>query len=234
VLHVPRFIVVSGGEAGVFYVRQLLRAAAAGRLSTESIVVLDRDPACAAAQVRDARVQVVACDWGQWLDENLVAADPADHLVPYHWAPHLLLGWLERALGEEGAAVARGGTLPPRGFPMERDTAAGDRALSYATWICPAACIEPLLCPHTRGPRDWSLAGDLEEPSGELDPVVFRCLHLVWGVGTIAVGQIQDARRRLLEGMKGGPRAYLVATSSHCHALASVLTVGPPEQGGRA
>jgi hypothetical protein len=44
------------------------------------------------------------------------------------------------------------------------------------------------------------------------------------------VGDIQAARRRMLAAAREGSRGYLVATSSHCHALASVLTV----EGGRA
>ena len=151
-------------------------------------------------------------------------------MVPYHWAPHLLLGWLERQVGQRGGRTARAGGLSPRGLPMERDTAAGDRALSYADWICPVTCIEPALCPHTRGPRDWSLAGDLEQsaPGERLQgQVVFRCTHLVWGVGTIPVGQIRAARDRLIADILRGGGRYLVATSSHCHALATVLDVQP-------
>lgn len=231
-LQVPRFIVIGGGEVGAFYVRQLLRAVEAGRLDTPSIVVVDRDPGCAAAHVRDARVRVDVASWDEWLDVHLAEADPAEHLVPYHWAPHLLRDWLERALARGGAAVRRGGALAPRGFPLERDTATGDRALSYATWLCPAACIEPALCPHTRGPKDWSLAADLARPVAGVEPVVFRCLHLVWGVGTIPVAEIQEARRRLLAASAAGPRQYLVATSSHCHALASVVGVERDLRGG--
>jgi hypothetical protein len=228
-VRIPRFIVVGGGEAGLFYVRQLLRAVAAGRLETASIVVVDRDPLCAATQVRDPRVRVERADWSAWLDTHLEAADPDDQLVPYHWAPHLLLEWLERALARRGGRSSRGAALAPRGLPMERDTAAGDRALSYASWICPLTCIEPALCPHTRGPRDWSLAGDLEHAAGGerlQGQVVFRCMHLVWGVGTIRVGDIHAARDRVFSGMRQGGGRYLVATSSHCHALATVVEVG--------
>jgi len=225
---VPRFAVIGGGQAGAFYARQLLRAADAGRLQTRAIVVVDRDPACAATEVRDARVRVDVADWSDWLDAHVSAWDPSDHLVPYHWAPHLLLGWLEREVARHGGQAARAGALAPRGLPFERDTAAGDRALSYASWICPVTCIEPALCPHTRGPRDWSLAADLSQPApGERlqGQVVFRCLHLVWGVGTIPVGTIQAARDRLVGDMARGGGRYLVATSSHCHALATVLEV---------
>jgi hypothetical protein len=215
---------------GATYVRQLLRAAAAGRLETDRIVVVDRDPACAAARCDDARVRIEAADWSEWLDAHLDGAGPDDHLVPYHWAPHLLLTWLEGQAARAGARTALRRGLPPRGLPYEGTTAAGDRALSYASWVCPPTCIEPALCPHTRGAKDWSLAADLEAPrDGDAvdGRIVFRCLHLVYGVGTIPVADIIAARDRMIAGLKRGPRSYLVATSSHCHALATLLEVSP-------
>lgn len=227
-MRIPRFVVVGGGADGAFYVRQLLRAAAAGRLHTEEITVVDRDPRCAAGRIADGRVRLEVADWSSWLDGHLASCDPADHLVPYHWAPHLLLGWIEREVSRRGGRSARAGVPAAMGLPLERDTAAGDRALSYADWVCPPACIEPALCPHTRGPRHWSLAGELERaPAGEpsRQPVVFRCLHLVWGVGTIPVAEILAARDRVLDGLAAGGARYLVATSSHCHALATVIDV---------
>lgn len=230
VLRVPSFVVIGGAEIGTTYVRQLLRAVEAGRLETDRIVVVDRDPACLASRLRDPRRCLEVEDWSSWLDTGLGRLGPRDHLVPYHWAPHLLVTWLERQALRAGTAVTRGGEIPPRGVPLERGTAGGDRALSYATWVCPPTCIEPTLCPHTRGPKDWSLASDLESglPGDPFDDrLVFRCLHLVFGVGTIQVGAIHAARDRLLEGRRGGPRRYLVATSSHCHALATLLTVAP-------
>jgi hypothetical protein len=210
----------------VYYVRQLLRAVAAGRLETDAIVAIDRDPACAVSRLRDPRVRLDVADWSDWLGANLSSWEADDHLVPYHWAPHLLREWLGREVERHGGSLGRGGAVAPRGLPMERDTAAGDRALSYADWICPVTCIEPALCPHTRGPKDWSLCGDLSRPvagDGLDGQVVFRCLHLVWGVGTIPVGEIQSARDRMVADLARGGGRYLVATSSHCHALASVV-----------
>ena len=231
-IRVPAFLVVGGGEAGAFYVRQLRRAAASGALATDRIVVIDRDPACRvraeAGLADDPRVRVETADWAEWLAAHLRDADPRAHLVPYHWAPHLLLGWLEDELDRAGASTERGGDVAPRGLPFETTTQAGDRALSYASWSCPPTCIEPALCPHTRGPKGWSLAADLESgDGGTTEPVVFRCTHLVYGVGTIPVGDILAARDRLRAGLADGRRSYLVATSSHCHALATRLDVWP-------
>ena len=226
-IRVPRFLVIGGGETGAFYLRQLHRAVAAGRLETGRIVVIDRDPACrvAADAAHDPLVSLETADWSDWLAAHLGAADPEDHLVPYHWAPHLLLGWLESELRRAGARVSRGGTMAPRGLPFEATTASGDRALSYASWACPPACIEPAVCPHTRQARDWSLAGDLDTEAGGALPVVFRCLHLVYGVGTIPVRDVLAARDRLCADRAAAPSSFVVATSSHCHALATRLEV---------
>lgn len=238
ILRVPTFVVISGGEIGEHYVRQLVRASSAGRLDTDRILVVDRDPACAVSRLAaaDPRVRLEVAEWSTWLDARLDALGPEDHLVPYHWAPHLLVGWIGRQAEKSGARVARGGEIPRSGVPFERATRDGDRALSYATWVCPPTCIEPELCPHTRGPKDWSLAGDLEKPAhGDAagarsdfdDRIVFRCLHLVYGVGTVPVADIRAARDRVVRGIAGGQQRYLVATSSHCHALATSLSVAP-------
>jgi hypothetical protein len=226
---VPTLVVIGGGDVGVATVRQLLRARAASRLETGAIRVVDRDPRCAVAGGRpQAPVRVETADWSAWLDAHLEELGPEDHLVPYHWAPHLLLTWLRRQAERSGYRVLEGPPVPPRGLPYEAPTGAGDRALSYASWPCPPLCIEPRLCPHTRGPRDWSLAEDLSGASDGApfdDALVLRCLHLVFGVGTVPVAEILAARDRLLPGREGGARSWLIATSSHCHALARVLRI---------
>jgi hypothetical protein len=226
---VPGLVVIGGGAVGERYVRQLLRAAAAGRLQTDLVVVVDRDPACAARVHRDPRLRFDVADWSEWLDANLDRCGPDDHVVPYHWAPHLFLDWLRRQVRRAGGVARSGGDWPARETPYEGTTPSGDRALSYATWPCPPMCIEPALCPHTRGARSWSLAADLARPrAGEPfdGHVVFRCLHLVYGVGTTRVAEIREARDRLLAGLGQGPRRYLVSTASHCHGLATPLVAG--------
>lgn len=226
----PTLVVIGGGEVGERYVRQLLRAVHAGRLRTERIVVVDRDAGCAARVHDDPRLRFDVADWSAWLDAHLDGCAPEDHVVPYHWAPHLFLDWLRRQVERTGAVAHKGGEWPLRGTPYEGTTTAGDRALSYATWMCPPMCIEPALCPHTRAAKDWSLARDLSsaragEPGG--GHVVFPCLHFVYGVGTTPVATFLRARDLLLAGLASGRRTYLVSTASHCHGLATPLTVAP-------
>jgi hypothetical protein len=228
VIQVPAFVVIGGGRNGAYVVRQLLRAAAASALETDRLIVVDRDPAGLAFLPEDPRLEPACADWGEWLDEHLLDLPEDAHVVPYHWAPHLFLEWLSREVERAGGRAQRGpAPTPPPGVPYARDSGPADLALSYATWICPATCIEPVLCPHTRGAKDWSLCADLERAADEA--IVFRCLHLVYGVGTVPVARLQEARARVLTGLTEGPRRFLVATSSHCHALAASLHV----RGGR-
>ncbi len=230
VQRVRRFIIIGGGETGVFYVRQLRRAVEAGRLQTEAIVVVDLDPSCLAAEVVGGAVRLEISAWSDWLFANLDADGAEDHLVPYHWAPHLLIDWLRRHAEAAGAEVGRDGELGEVGTPFERVTGDGGRALSFATWLCPPTCIEPDLCPHTRGPKDWSLAERLSATEGRADEaLVFPCLHLIYAVATIPIATILAARERLLDGLAAGSRSYLVATASHCHGLAArlMVTAGP-------
>ena len=225
-------VVIGGGADGAFYVRQLARARAAGRLDWQRVHVVDRDPHCAVSRLPpDPRVKVWGATWDEWLDGQLEGLTPQDYLVPYHWAPHLLLDWLAGQVRHAGGHAERVPLVAGApAVPFDRATAAGDRAVSYATWACPPRCIEPDLCPHTRGPRDWSLidallAGALNDASEER--IVWRCLHLAYGVAGIPVGELLRARDRVLATLDRGPRRYLVATASHCHGLAAGLAVSP-------
>jgi hypothetical protein len=227
-LRASAFVVLSGGAIGAASARQLLRAVAAGRLETRRIFIVDKDARCAASAFVDPLVELAIADWGDWLDGALDDLPEDSQLVPYHWAPHVLVDWLRRQVAKAGGHAARGPVQAPPGLPVDRATRDGDRALSYATWICPPTCIEPRLCPHTRGPKDWSLVPDLSVPAVGVDEsVVFPCLHFVYGVGTVPVVGMRAVRDRVLAGLPDRQkRRYLVATSSHCHALAAGLEVG--------
>jgi len=208
-------------------VRRLFKAEAAGRITFGRVVVVDRDPGCAAASLVSERVRLEVAPWNDWLAENLSHCGMGDHLVPYHWAPHVLLDWLGADLSRHGLTLRRAASLeePPVCPPVLRETKAGDLALSYAEWLCPPACIEPALCPHTRGPKSWSLAGELAKGPRSF---VFPCLHLAYGVGTIPLSAIFGVRDHLVEAVRRGevgPEAPAwIASASHCHGLAARVT----------
>lgn len=212
----------------------MFKAEAAGKITFGRIVVIDRDPSCAAAALVNERVQLETAPWNDWLAEHLGRSGMGDHLVPYHWAPHVLLDWLAADLGRHGLTLNRTSDLndPPVLPPVLRRTRGGDLALSYAEWLCPPACIEPALCPHTLGLKSWSLASELARAPHSF---VFPCTHLAYGVATIPLSAIFGVRDRLVEArLRGdiGPEAPVwVSSASHCHGLAARVTFQTTQSG---
>lgn len=235
-------VVVGGGCYGSYYVRQLRRARAAGALDWERLVVVDRDPACAVAADADG-VTLVARDWHLFFLEYLAAcatapaAEVARHaIVPSPLMPHLMSDWLvsrarRRWPGRDVRLAPLAGALD---VPWQRTGEDGTQYVSFATWECPINCVEPRTCPHTRGPRAWSLPPtvrafvETERLRGRRieGPAVFHCVHRVYGVGMFDVAAVVAADRLIAEAADARPAEVLVGTVSHCHGALSVLALG--------
>ncbi|HLH67575.1 MAG TPA: hypothetical protein VKY90_00700 [Candidatus Dormibacteraeota bacterium] len=218
-------VVIGGGCYGRYHARQLLKAIRRGRLPEHRLLVVDRDPRCAAARelVGLPEVSLVTEDWAAFLHRWLGSAERysnADHLVPAPFAPHLLWEWLAGELAAQAEEPPSGWSLP-----FERRGGSGQLLLSAAAWTCPSTCVEPAHCPMLHAPRDWDLADLIQERAAELGyrPAVFRCLPLANGVGSVRVAEVLAIRDRLRDG--AGP--VLVATSSRCHAAIGALRVEP-------
>lgn len=175
-------IVVGGGCYGSYYVRQLQRAAAAGAVTWERLLVVDRDPECEVGRSLDAmptagdasgaavampRPTLVTREWGSFFAEYLgrkvavagAPAGPEDAIVPSPLMPHLMAQWvMSRARARWPGRMMR--FAPVDGavdVPWQRSGDDGTHYVSFATWMCPINCIEPRTCPHTRGARAWSM-----------------------------------------------------------------------------
>ena len=235
-------VIVGGGCYGGYYVRQLGRAHDAGALVWDRLLVVDRDPGCAVAalapEARPPALELVVEDWApfftRWLGEGasrhdpLGAASPArDAIVPSPLMPHLMADWL-MGRARERWPVREVTTAPldaPPPVPWQRAGEDGTHYVSFAEWMCPINCIEPARCPHTRGPRDWSMPVavqdyvDRESAAGRrLDgPFLFRCLHRAYGVGMLDVDDILEADRAVAARGAQGAARFLVGTVSHCH-----------------
>jgi hypothetical protein len=105
--------------------------------------------------------------------------------------------------------------------------------VSFAEWMCPINCIEPARCPHTGGPRSWSLPiavsayVDAERVAGRpLAPLVFHCTHRTYGVGMIDVADVLDADASIAAGASSGEAIFLIGTVSHCHGALRRLAIG--------
>jgi hypothetical protein len=241
-----RIVVVGGGCYGSYYVRQLRRAERAGALTWREVIVVDRNPACAVAglgdDARPSRLRIVVASWEEFFAQFLaaVASDGercADAIVPSPLMPHLMADWL----------VARARDRWPRrtvriapidevpSIPWQRSSEDGTRYVSFAEWICPINCIEPARCPHTRGPRGWSLPVALTSRAPDsvgreplAVPLLFHCTHRAYGVGMIDVRDVVLAYAAIAYRGRQGQAAFLVGTVSHCHGALRCITVDAP------
>jgi hypothetical protein len=229
-------VIIGGGCYGSFYTGQLLAGREKGLLSFERLLVIDRDARCQVARERPGTpgVEVVVADWGEFLDGYLGARPPGqgDVIVPSPFMPHLLREWLLRQAGGQwrGREVGSGPLAGEVGTPYERR--GGDQAtyLSWADWICPTHCTEPALCPVIRAPRTWSMTEDLQRfaaQTGASGPLLFEVRHLAHGVGGFHTSDVIAARDRLVEVGSRGPAELVIATTSHCHAAAGLIRLGP-------
>ena len=236
--------IVGGGCYGSYYLRQLHRAARAGAIAWQRIVVVDRNADCQVARAIAAgsadRADVVVAEWDHYFDEALAEAIGRDEpsraaIVPSPLMPHLALSWLERR-ARDRFGVDRVRRLPlsvPPRTPWERAGDDGTHYASYATWTCPINCIEPVRCPATRGHRAWSMpdamrfyVDSLPESGRLLGPLVFHCSHRAYGVGMIDVKELIAADAFVAGNGAAGHAEFLVATVSHCHGALGRLVVG--------
>jgi hypothetical protein len=242
-------VVVGGGCYGSYYVRQLGRAARAGALTAEHVVVVDRDPACRVATElasgQAANVEVVVADWTTFFDSYLDAAaargapaaeDAPDAIVPSPLMPHLMYEWLERRARARWPhrAIEMRPLDAPSGIPWQRRGADGTQYVSFAEWVCPVNCIEPALCPATRGERSWSMPPAVVAATEEArrngrnlaGPVIFHCQHRAYGVGMFDTRDVVAGDEVVRRAAESGAAEVLVGTVSHCHGALSVLAVG--------
>ena len=235
--HYGTVVVIGGGCYGSYYVRQLTRARAASAITFDRIIVVDHDRECRVAS-EGGIAELVVSDWRAFFDGYLTeaAGSARDAIVPSPLMPHLMYEWLrDRARSRWPSR-----TVETRPLPQEPDTpwrsAAPDGTsyASYATWTCPVNCIEPRLCPHTGGPRSWTMpdAAQLlvsrtrDTPEALSGPVIFHCTHRAFGVGMFDTRDVVDADKLIQRVAERSAANVLVGTVSHCHGAFNVLHVG--------
>jgi hypothetical protein len=148
--------------------------------------------------------------------------------------PHLMADWLasRATLRWPDRAVRMEPLLAAPEVPWQRAGEDGTHYVSFAEWMCPINCIEPERCPHTRGPRSWSLPiavreyVDAEHSRGRaLEALVFHCTHRTFGVGMIDVADVVDADAAIARGGAHRSASFLIGTVSHCHGALRRLAI---------
>lgn len=238
-------IVVGGGCYGTFYAGQLARAKEKGKARFRRVLVVDRNAHCRARAELGERGDrsFVTGDWREYFREFLGSAtraptgEPEDYIVPSPLMPHLMFEWmLERARGRWPDRAIDVAPVPDTlATPYDRTGSDSTRYVSFADWICPTHCIEPLVCPAIGSARAWDM-GDAARALAERlrragepvhGPALFVCRHHVFGVGTFAVHAVLDGDALVqAAGHTGARAAVLVGTISSCHGALNLLRIG--------
>jgi hypothetical protein len=224
-----RIVIVGGGCYGSFYLRQLFRARSAGALSWDHVIVVDRDPRCAVHDhLGDA--ELIVSEWAEYFRDHMTEADA---IVPSPLMPHLMYEWVrERATTRWPGREITTRPLPVAPpTPWERAAPDGVHYVSFATWMCPTNCIEPATCPHTKGPRDWTMPATIRDYAtreGFAGSALFHVTHRAYGVGMLNVADVVAADA-LVERVASDQKAdVLIGTVSHCHGAVAVLSISEP------
>jgi hypothetical protein len=239
-------VVVGGGCYGSYYVRQLGRARDAGALRWRALVVVDRNADCRVAvessTVKSGELRLAVAEWSDFFDEYLAKAaeDPnaadLDAIVPSPLMPHLAFDWLERRARARWPSrhIERLPLERAPAVPWQRAGADGTHYVSFAEWMCPINCIEPVRCPATRGARDWSMppavrayvAEEVRNGVTLRGPLVFHCTHRAYGVGMFDSADLLAADAIVASETKGDATQFLIGTVSHCHGALGRLSIG--------
>ena len=239
-------VVIGGGCYGSYYVRQLGRAWDAGALRWQRLIVVDRNPDCRVASTGESpgvrQLRIVVSDWADFLDRYLAdaAADPStadrDAIVPSPLMPHLAFEWLERRARARwpDRRIERLPLDRAPDVPWQRPGTDGTHYVSFAEWMCPINCIEPVRCPATRGPRNWSMpptarafvAAERERGVMLNGPLLFHCVHRAFGVGMFDSADLLAADAVVAATAAESAAQFLVGTVSHCHGALGRLSIG--------
>lgn len=231
-----KLIVIGGGCFGTIQTGRILKAMERGAIGRATVVIVDRnsDPPARKefGMVKD--VVFAKSDWFDYLRDYFQGDGRAagDQIIPAHIAPHLLF---EVAASAIHKGTGRKVDPEPVGkvfnLLFEKEGAGSVRYISAAAWLCPFACIEPDVCPATRGPRSWDLSSLVPEVMGDsVDAsIVFKTTHFAWGVGTIPCDMISSSCNSVIGMVNGADSSRIfhvaVATTSNCHGVVGRLKI---------
>lgn len=227
-----------GGCYGAFYAGQLEAARDRGVITYRRLLVVDHDPACKAAQLpddpaRELRLANADAFLDAWFDERARDRDGlADQIVPTPMMPHLMADWLRRqaqAIWPE-RIIEMVPVESPLGTPFDHLHPSGVRFVSFADWLCPMHCVEPLRCPVIHAPRSWEMGDAIAawaERNGIAGTALFTCRHVAFGVGMYPAASAFAARATLRAiGTRADGGDLVIGSVSACHGAMAVLRIG--------
>ncbi len=164
----------------------------------------------------DLRVKRIQGDGIQFLLDNFHYLKDANTIVPA-LPVHLAYEWLIRHLPEDMKTrkVPVPETNPP--LPHAYPAGEGSTLVSYADFLCPDDCPEPVYCTVTGEKREhplYALLRNLQLPPFQVH--IIRSHQLAPGLGGYKAGDLRETAERV---MKKGVRMWILGTSCKCHGI---------------
>lgn len=239
-----KYVIAGGGSFGSHYLQKLTDSIRSRSLAIDEIVVVDRDPLCAASEliptVDNTCLQVTGWrDFGRSIWEDRAAWNDSVW-VPAPIAPHILASWLlDRLLVDcHVGAIRSREIMELPNIPYAKTLLDGRVLLSHAPGTCPVGCIEPQVCAITEQHRTWEMRQTIERLSGCPKAVaMFFCKHHCdageHDVGGIRFDTIFAEYDRICNCVKNGEPRIGVATFSSCHGVLNAYEMVPVKEVSR-
>jgi len=167
-------------------------------------------------------------DAARFLSENFHMLAPSCIIIPA--VPlHLAFEWIKRRLA--GTFSIRGIPIPhggARSLPHTWERGEDSLLVSYADFLCPEDCPEPVdRCTVTgkkRGRALFELLNGLEIPEYHIH--VVRSRQMGPGIGGYNAGDLRELQDHILSVGKG---KWIVGTACRCHGVLSAAELKPRE-----
>lgn len=210
----PVTLIIGCGRFGSRAAAELLRGNPQSR-----IIVVDKSKR-ALRRVARLPVRTETCDGVVFLRQILSEDQEVDSIipaVPLHLAFEFILSQL-KPLG------AKRSEIPPlHGLPNPMAGPGGDLYTSFADFLCPENCPEPLYCSVTGEHRPEPLFRRWMNLEGPFESKVIRSLQLGQGVGGFRLKRLLNLTEELKK-KRDKERLILISTACRCHGVTSALS----------
>jgi hypothetical protein len=208
------YLIVGCGRFGRRAVEKLLK-----KDSRSKIIVVDKDEQTI-ENILHLPVETAVSDGLLFLDKFLSEGQKAGYIipaVPFHLAFEFILSQL-KPLGAKRRKIPDLTELPN---PMKGKS--GDLYTSFADFLCPEDCSEPLHCSVTGEHRPKPLFRKLMNLSGPFESKVIHSIQLGPGVGGFRFERLLNLTNELKK-KKDRKQLVLISTACRCHGVTSALS----------
>jgi len=208
------YLIIGCGHFGSRAAEKLL-----GKNPHSKIIAVDKDKD-AIKKASHLPVETEVSDGLLYLDQFLSEGRKADYIIPaipFHLAFEFIVSQL-KPLGAKRKKVP-----DLKGLPNPVIGHTGDLYTSFADFLCPEDCSEPLHCSVTGKHRSRPLFRVLMNLSGPFESKVIHSIQLGQGVGGFRLERLLNLLEALKK-KKNKKQLILVSTACRCHGVISALS----------